>query len=75
MGRLVRCSFIGPLVKLFSDNRVSLAAPGIPGSGKGGIHMHRFRKTGMAVAAVALASSGVVTLFAMPASASQWSEG
>jgi hypothetical protein len=31
--------------------------------------MHRFRKAGMSVAAVALASSGIVALFAMPASA------
>ena len=31
--------------------------------------MHRFRKAGMSIAAVALATSGIVALFAMPASA------
>jgi hypothetical protein len=37
--------------------------------------MHRFRKTGMSVAAVALAASGVAVLFAMPASASSGPHG
>jgi hypothetical protein len=37
--------------------------------------MHRFRKAGMSVAAVALASSGIVALFAMPASAASGPKG
>jgi len=37
--------------------------------------MHRFRKAGMSVAAVALASSGIAVLFAMPASASSGPKG
>ena len=37
--------------------------------------MHRFRKTGMSVAAVALAASGIAVLFAMPASASSGPKG
>jgi hypothetical protein len=37
--------------------------------------MHRFRKAGMSVAAVALATSGIVVVFAMPASASSGPKG
>jgi hypothetical protein len=37
--------------------------------------MHRFRKAGISVAAVALAASGIVALFAMPASAASGPKG
>ena len=37
--------------------------------------MHRFRKTGVSVAAVALAASGIAVIFAMPASASSGPHG